>query len=475
LKKSVVVIGAGISGLTVASKLLKNDFDVTIIEKQNFTGGIATSIEYKDAIMDIGPHVLLLPKSGEIHDEITDFIGKENLVEITRWPWAISYFEGKLFHKSYPLLYDVIFNHGTFYFVKSIFDIFFHKIKNSIISPKFNNAEEYFISTYGHFLYDTWFKPFFAETCIDLKNEPVDLSLKIFHPITLERIIVFLKKRITARKKSLSSTEHFFKCYPKLGMKNLIEKINDKIEKDSGKIILDAEILSVSHDHKKKIITFLKDGIENKIEANIIVYSTPPSITLKWFNNVPQEIENEAKKNRMFNSIMIFLVIDNPRLFDDWIITVYDTNLIVFRISQQSILSDKIVKKDKTLLCVEVRTNEGDNTSKLTNDEILEKIKIDLKKIGILKNEKIEEHKIIKIKHIYPITSLDNPEIEKIMDFITSFKNEYLINTIVDTGRLAATRREGENSDIDPNATGVYKAVLNANALTKRLISEIID
>jgi protoporphyrinogen oxidase len=472
MKKSAVIVGAGISGLMLASKLLDNGLNVTILEKQNFAGGIATSIQQDNTIMDIGPHILLLPKNGKIHDEIIDFIGKENLIEVTKWPWAISFFEEKLFHKSYPLLYDIIINHGVCYFFKSIFDIIFLKIKNSIISQKHDNAEEYFIATYGNFLYTKWFKPFFAETCTDLKNEPVNLSIQIFHPITLKRIFVFIKKRFNTKKRSISSSEKFFKCYPKLGMKYFIKNITDNIEKKGGKIILNAEINSIKHHEKEKEISFIKNDDKNKIKPDIIVYSTPPSITLQWFEKIPIEIEIEAKKNRMFNSIMVFLVIDVPKLFDDWIITVYDTNLIIFRISQQSILSNEIVDKNKTLLCIEIRTIDGDNISKMSEVEIYQKIESDLTKMSILKNERIIKRKLIKIKHIYPIKSAENQNLDKIFDFITSFKNEYMINTIVDTGKLAATRREDENSNVDPDATGIYKAILNAEALTKKIILE---
>jgi protoporphyrinogen oxidase len=255
-------------------------------------------------------------------------------------------------------------------------------------------------------------------------------------------------------------------------MKYFIKKITDNIEKKGGKIILNAEINSIKHHEKEKEISFIKNDDKNKIKPDIIVYSTPPSITLQWFEKIPIEIEIEAKKNRMFNSIMVFLVIDVPKLFDDWIITVYDTNLIIFRISQQSILSNEIVDKNKTLLCIEIRTIDGDNISKMSEVEIYQKIESDLTKMSILKNERIIKRKLIKIKHVYPIKSAENQNLDKIFDFITSFKNEYMINTIVDTGKLAATRREDENSNVDPDATGIYKAILNAEALTKKIILE---
>ncbi|XP_015787131.1 phytoene desaturase [Tetranychus urticae] len=47
-KKKVIIIGGGVGGLTAATKLAQNDFDVTVYEKNNYCGGRCSRI-YKDA------------------------------------------------------------------------------------------------------------------------------------------------------------------------------------------------------------------------------------------------------------------------------------------------------------------------------------------------------------------------------------------------------------------------------------------
>ena len=44
MNKNIIVIGAGISGLTSAYLLSKKGFDVTIIEKNNSVGGSIESV-----------------------------------------------------------------------------------------------------------------------------------------------------------------------------------------------------------------------------------------------------------------------------------------------------------------------------------------------------------------------------------------------------------------------------------------------
>ena len=381
MEKTIAVIGAGISGLAIALRLSEKGFKVIVLEKQKIAGGIAASIPYKGCQMDIGPHILILPKSGKIHDEIVNKIGESNLTEIF-WPWAESFTSKGFFHKSYPLFYDILLNFGLKYFVKGSLDILKNKIKNSINNSQFKNAEEYFIGTYGEFLYSKWFKPFFSVSCFELKYESVEFAKEIFHPINLHRIITFIKKRISSIQNPYNPSNEYFNCYPKNGMGYFIQKIVDDIIFMNGQIILNADIKSISHDEDSKLITYTLNEKEHTINVDGIVYSTPFQTTLQWFPSIPLKIENIVKKTHAFNSIMVFLLVESSLLFDKWIITIYDSKSIIFRISQQNYLSKNICPKNTTLLCIEIQTSDNDNIETLEDSQILELVKKEIKRIS---------------------------------------------------------------------------------------------
>ena len=67
MKKKILILGAGITGLVSAYYLSKN-YDVTVLEKENFVGGTAASFVYKDFILDLGPH--------KIYTEIPGIMGE---------------------------------------------------------------------------------------------------------------------------------------------------------------------------------------------------------------------------------------------------------------------------------------------------------------------------------------------------------------------------------------------------------------
>ena len=78
----VMIVGAGVAGLTLGHELLEAGHDVTLIEVLSEVGGLARSFRYGDYAFDLGPH--------RFHTEnprVESFIKKtlgENQLEISR-------------------------------------------------------------------------------------------------------------------------------------------------------------------------------------------------------------------------------------------------------------------------------------------------------------------------------------------------------------------------------------------------------
>ncbi|OCK76934.1 phytoene desaturase [Lepidopterella palustris CBS 459.81] len=60
-QKTVLVIGAGVGGVATAARLAKAGFKVTVVEKNDFTGGRCSLIHHERYRFDQGPSLLLLP------------------------------------------------------------------------------------------------------------------------------------------------------------------------------------------------------------------------------------------------------------------------------------------------------------------------------------------------------------------------------------------------------------------------------
>lgn len=65
MRKKIVVIGAGITGLAVAALLGKDGYDVTILEKNSTIGGRGRQYKDQGYTFDMGPSWYMMPDAFE--------------------------------------------------------------------------------------------------------------------------------------------------------------------------------------------------------------------------------------------------------------------------------------------------------------------------------------------------------------------------------------------------------------------------
>lgn len=477
--KTIAIIGGGIGGLYTAWKLCKKGFKITLLEQQKFLGGLSTSIQHEGFKIDIGPHYVTFPKESELVDDIKELMGNENILEISDIHKSYrTCFRGRISH-TYPTLYETILTNGMIFWVHSFYDLIISKCKNFFRNKEFKSGRDYLISTYGNFLYKTWFKPYLIFTFGETEGA-LDIIEKRFPPISLQKIFSSLKQHsqkseVSKPKNENDESNQYFHWYPKFGMGSVIDALQEKISNKNGTIINEANVSTIEHDRFPKIIHYSKNKQQFEISAEAIVYATPLYVTKKWFPNRQSDIKPEFKKNTALHGIIVFLFINSPRVFDGWVITVYDTHLPFFRVAQQNFLSDYIAPSEKSLLSLEIKSGENDQIWKLDEPSLISHLEQNLTKSGILHGEKIEGYKVIKIKNLYPpaTQTKHDDNYVKIVDSLNEFKNEYLLGSAdVDVGRLASNVESTDNSKTSLSLGGVHAALSNANILVNRIISE---
>lgn len=475
-KQKIVIIGAGISGLTLGWNLSKNGFLVTILEKQKFPGGLATSIEQNGYIMDIGPHYVALPKKSEVTSEINQLMGDENIIELPNDIFQRFYktnFNRKLY-PAYPSLFEVVFNSGFSFLIKSLRSLLVAKIKN-FSKKNFQNSEDYIVSHYGNFLYNIWFKPYLYRRYLD-EEPPVENVMKQFPVPSFTKILFTIKKKsiLENKEKDKENTneDDNLVFYFKGGMGAIIKRLVNEIEKNNGKIELGVNVQKIMHEVKPKKIIYLKNEKEIIMEADSIVYSTPLDLTRTWFDNIPKNIKKNPPSG--IHCMMVFLMIDSKNLFDSWVVNFYDKNIIFSRIAQQNFLSDSVVPKNKSLLSVEIRTTEDSKLWNMDETSLVQNIKNDLQKSGILNNQSIDDFKILKLKNLYSNSTQtkDKNSREQMIKYVRSFDNEFTSVTESDSGILAAGGTGNNTSSKITHGAGIYMSFYKSALLAREINNE---
>lgn len=102
--KKIIIIGAGLGGLSAACRLAKSGFSVTVLEKNDSVGGKVNSVESSGYKFDTGASLITLP---HIFEEVFEFCGRklsdylafEKLDPICRYFWS----DGSVFDASEDL------------------------------------------------------------------------------------------------------------------------------------------------------------------------------------------------------------------------------------------------------------------------------------------------------------------------------------------------------------------------------------
>src|SRR3989338_2506078 len=146
-KTSVVVIGAGLAGLTSAYELVKSGKEVTVIEKNSDVGGLARTISVSGFSFDTGPH-RWYTKSDMVNSWMLKLMDKE-IIKVPRLTRI--YFDKKFFH--YPIrIKSTIAGMGLLKTIRAVLDYFLVKIKGFFVKKEPVTIEEGYISQFGRTL-----------------------------------------------------------------------------------------------------------------------------------------------------------------------------------------------------------------------------------------------------------------------------------------------------------------------------------
>ena len=473
IKKSnaldVTVIGGGIGGLFASWKLSQHGYKITIIERAKLLGGLSASIKKNNCFIDIGPHYVTIDKSSKIFNDINFLLNEDNIIELSSMKKSYkSFFQNKILDTP-PRLSKIIKNNKNSFF-KNLIKGALQKTKNSIEE---NSSEEYLVSLYGHDIYETWCKPILYQNYGELP--PVNVIKTSFEPVTIKKTLNYLnKKQKVVETDEFKTDENGFDCYFKNGMGTIIDSLQNEILNSGGKIILDANVESIDHG-KPKLLTYRKNNEFFQESSDIILYSVPLNHTIKWFKDTPDELRQQYVSTKMNNGILVFLLVDTPKLFDGWVLDIYDLSIPFFRITQQTFLSSGVAPKNKSLLCFEMRSKQNDDLWALDEHYFFELAKSNFQKIFQLGNIQIDELKVLKLKNLYrpkyyPIKSLDT----EIAKYIHSFSNEFALGTTVfDTGDNPSRLSFDEVTQTNKikNYGGFYNSLTKSQEIIEKILS----
>lgn len=293
MNKKIIVIGAGISGLTTAYLLSKKGFDVTIIEKSNSVGGSIESVVENDFLFDRGPNSAL---------ETTPVIGQ--LIKELELEHELLY-ASKQANKRYILRDNTLHSlpmspqgliKTKLFSTKAKFRLMAEPFVGRSNDGYYQSLAEFVKRRLGQEFLDYAINPFVAGV---YAGRPEDLSVKSAFPklYALEEkyggLIVGTIRSIRERKKRVEVAKQSAKM---LSFKSGMIALPKAIEKYFGNnILLSSEVTSVDKTEKGFSVSYKQNGSINKIDCDAVLSTIPSYVASGIFTKYDKEFKTHAE------------------------------------------------------------------------------------------------------------------------------------------------------------------------------------
>jgi len=292
MNKKIVVIGAGISGLSTAYLLSKKDFDITIIEKNAAVGGSIESVIENGFLFDRGPNSAL---------ETTPLIG-QLVYELELEPELL--YASKQANKRYILrdnkLHSLPMSPQGLIKTK----LFSGKAKFRLLAEPFigrsndgyyQSLAEFVKRRLGQEFLDYAINPFVAGV---YAGRPEDLSVKSAFPklYALEEkyggLIIGTVRSIRERKKRAEIAKQSAKM---LSFRSGMIALPKAIEQYFGSnVFLSSEATSIDKNESGYSVSYQQNGMINKIDCSAVLSTIPAYTASSIFTKYDKDFKTHA-------------------------------------------------------------------------------------------------------------------------------------------------------------------------------------
>jgi len=422
-EKPIYILGAGPAGLAAAYTLTKLGKSVVVVERDSRVGGLAKSIKYKGFILDFGPHrfftkivpVLKLWNEVLVDDQIT-------VNRLTR-----IYYGGKYFN--YPLkAFEALFALGLPETTRII--VSYITIR---LFPNHNpqNFAQWVTAKFGKRLFQIFFEGYTEKLWgIPCTEISADWAAQRIKGLSLLKAIKNALLGNDGKVKTLIDQFQF----PRLGSGQLYEKISDYLRSHNQLILLNTEVIQIHHENFRVTQITLKDRLteeQSTVNCYGLISSVPLSILIsKMISPSPiQEVLSAARSLKFRNTILVYLIVEGRQLFPDNWLYVNDPTVQLGRVANFANWSPEMLPNDyQTPLCCEYWCNFDETMWQCPEEELISQAEYELRKIKLLKNERISEGFVVRLPRTYPIYAGDyKTNLLKIQSYLQQLQNLQLV------------------------------------------------
>lgn len=396
-RREVVILGAGLAGLSAGWMLAKQGYAVTLLEKTGEVGGLAVTKTRDGYKYDLGPHNIHTP-----YDHFLELI-RSRVHGIFEHSPTFKVYKGGNFVQ-YPIVGRRVLTTLPWYKIPgAAFGFVMAHLRSYLALTREDlSFEDWIVNRFGSAIYREYFKAY---------------PTKVWglHPREIDRFVaesrvpavglLDLIKSVLGIQTKVAHREWEQKNYY---LPNGIGEIPGFLEREfaeaGGTILTDVELqhIEVGPSRVESVGFRRGDGESCRLEPAFLLSTIPVDQMIGLVAGVPQEVGHAGQGLAYRSGILLYMLVDKQGLLPSHSVMLTEATFPISRITDLGMYSQKMVPDGKSLLCFEFPCQAGDAIWNRSLDELEQIARDSVREPGILEGAEVESVFREDLTHFYP-------------------------------------------------------------------------
>lgn len=422
--KHVVILGAGPAGLATGHELSRCGVRVTVLERNDYVGGLCRTVHDGGYKFDLGGH-RWFTKNEHLNNWFRRLMEGE-LVRVERI--SRIYYDGKYY--MYPVEPgDVIRNAGLLTILKAGLTFFAAAVRYGVLDRPIRNMKDAYTAQFGSQLYEMFFRRYtekvWGRPCEQLSSDWVAQRSRGLSIWTV------VQEALSARQTKVTSLVEEF-MYPRDGYVRIPERMAEAIERDGNEIVRRASVREVIHRGPDAIdVVYETPEGPQTVRATDVVSTIPLGRLAQIVSPAPDAPVLDAARQLTFRDLItVNLKLARRQVTRDTWLYVQDESILFGRLHEPKNWSRAMVPDDEhTSLVLECFCTAGDAIWSLTDDQVAQRCVEDLvHKLQFIAPRDVEGWNVVRTRNAYPVYDLDyGPRVELIKRFLSTLQGVHIV------------------------------------------------
>ncbi len=419
----VIILGGGPAGLATGHEVSTKGGKVTVLEKNNFVGGLCRTVEEDGYKFDLGGH-RWFSKNEDLNNWFRHLMDGE-IVMVDRI--SRIYYDRKYFF--YPIKFSDIFkNTGPLTILHAGFGFLWAAIRQAVSNEPIVNMRQAYVSQFGSKLYDMFFRLYsekvWGRPCEELSADWVSQRSKGLSIWTTVRDAL-----VGSNNKVTSLIDQFM--YPRDGYMRISERLAEDIRSSGSDVLLGSAVSSIKyHGPDDFEVFFTRDGQQQSVRGDSVVSTIPLGYLAKILQpECSEEVKLASDRLEFRDLITVNVRLKKKQVSPDTWLYIQDADILFGRLHEPKNWSRAMVPDDDhTSLVLECFCTLNDEIWKLSDEEIANRCVRDLvDKLGFIEDSEYEGANVVRTRFAYPVYDLDYAaKIKVIEDYLKGFQGLHI-------------------------------------------------